>query len=153
MVTSDEIRQAVFDMAPFKAPGPDGLHARFYQHLWPLLKNYVCQFVLDFFHTGILPSGVNDTPFTLSPMVFHLEHISQFRPISLCNVSYKIIAKTMDNRLKEIMQDVIAPNQSSFVSGRQIIDNVVRYQEVLYSMCQKNSRKGIMTIKKDLEKA
>ena len=112
-------------MAPFKAAGPNGLHAGFYHHLWPLVKDSVCQFVLDFFHISILPSGVNYTLLTLITKVNHLEHISQFKPISL----YKIITKTMAK-----MQVVIAPNQSSFVSGRQIADNVVLYQEVLHSM-------------------
>ena len=109
MVTSHEIRQSVF-LTPFKALGPDGLHAGFYQHLWHFLKNYVSQFVLDFFQIRILPFGVNDTLLTLIPKVLHPEHISQFRPISLCNVSYKIITKTMANRLKEIMQGVVALN-------------------------------------------
>ena len=125
----------------------------FYHHLWPLVKDSVCQFVLDFFHISILPSGVNYTLLTLIPKVNHLEHISQFKPISLYNVSYKIITKTMANRLKEIMKVVIAPNQSSFVLGRQIADNVVLYQEVLHSMRHKKFRQGIMTIKIDFEKA
>ena len=134
MVTPDEIRQAIFAMTPFKAPSPDGLHAGFYQHLWPLVKDSICHFVLDFFPYWHPPLWVNGTLLTLIPKVNHPEHIFQFRPISLCNVSYKIITKTMANSLKEIMQAVIAPNHSSFVSGKQIVDDVVLYQEMLHSM-------------------
>ena len=59
----------------------------------------------------------------------------------------------MTNRLKEIMSSVIALNQSSFVHGRQITDNIIIYQEVLHSMRTKKSGKSFMTIKIDLEKA
>ena len=59
----------------------------------------------------------------------------------------------MANRLKENMQRVVAPTQSSFVSGRQIVDNIIVYQKVVHSMHSKASGKGIMILKIDLEKA
>ena len=61
--------------------------------------------------------------------------------------------KTLANRLKKIMQSRIGPNQSSFVPGRQITDNIIIYQEVLHSMRKSKVGKGIMLIKIDLEKA
>ena len=82
-----------------------------------------------------------------------MECLAQLMSISLCNVGYKVITKTMTNRLKDIMASVIAPNQSSFVPGRQITDNLIINQEVLHSMRTKKSGKGSMPIKIDLEKA
>ena len=68
-------------------------------------------------------------------------------------MGYKVATKTITNRLKEIMGKLITPNQSSFVPGRQIVDNIIIYQEVLNSMRRNTSGKGYMLIKVDLEKA
>ena len=84
---------AVFGMVPFKAPGPNGLHVGFYQHMWDMVGDTICRFSLDFFHTGVL-EGLNKTLLTLIPKVSTPEFISQFRPISLCNVTYKMLILT-----------------------------------------------------------
>lgn len=76
---------------------------------------------------------------------------SQFRPISLCNVIYKIITKAMTNRIKPILKKLIGVEQNSFVPGRQISDNILVYQEVLHSMRTRRGSKGHMILKIDLE--
>ena len=112
----------------------------------------LCNFVLKFLQTSCLPKDSNDTLLVLVPKVKY--PITQLRSISLCNVGYKVITKTLTNRLKEIMPSITAQNQSSFVPGRQITDNILIYQEVLHSMRTRQKKgKGIMMIKVDLEKA
>ncbi|XP_019189720.1 PREDICTED: uncharacterized protein LOC109184127 [Ipomoea nil] len=152
-VTKEEFRKAVFDMSPWKAPGPDGLHAAFYQHAWDVVGDSKFELVRDAFTTGRIPEGVNDTLLVLIPKVTTPETVKQFRPISLCNVSYKVITKTITNRLKFILLKIIGPFQSSFVPGRQITDNILVYQEVMHSMRIKKGKSRIMAIKIDLEKA
>lgn len=100
-----------------------------------------------------MPTRLNDTIISLIPKVANPTLVNQFRPISLCNVSYKVITKAMTNRIKDIMRCIIGPEQSSFVPERQITDNILVYQEVLHSMRKKQGVKGIMAIKIDLEKA
>lgn len=80
-------------MAPYKAAGKDGIHAVFYQNLWEIVGDMVSKFALDFFQSGVLPKGANDTLSTLIPKVPHVDALHQFRPISLCNISYKVSHK------------------------------------------------------------
>lgn len=152
-LTNEEIKMAVFAMAPYKAPGPDGYHAGFYQHAWTRVSESVITHVKNFWSTGVMQDGLNDTMISLIPKVSNLELTSQFRPISLCNVKYKIITKVMANRIKQMLHKTIGKEQSSFVPGRQISDNIAVYQEVLHTMRRKQGNKGLMMLKIDLEKA
>lgn len=152
-ITRDEVKTSLFDMAPYKAPGPDGLPAGFYQKTWDIVGDSICSLVTNYFETGVLPNGLNDTLISLIPKVTHPESVTQFRPISLCNVSYKIITKVMVNRMKPVLEKLVSHEQSSFVPGRQIVDNIVVYQEVLHSFRTTTTQKKYMIIKVDLEKA
>ena len=67
---------------------------------WNIVGPSMCDLVLQFLDTGVLPNGLNETILTLIPKVLHPENISQFRPINLCNVGYKLITKTLKNKLK-----------------------------------------------------
>ena len=106
----EEIKKALFDMAPFKAPGMDGIHAGFYQKTREIVGDSLCNFALDFLDSGILPAGSNDTLLVFIPKIEHPEQTAHLRPISLCNVCYKVITKILTNILKEIMGSLIAPN-------------------------------------------
>jgi hypothetical protein len=98
-------------------------------------------------------SSVNYTDICLIPKVDRPEFVSQFRPIFLCNVSYKIITKIMVNRLKQIIPKVVSPFQTGFVPGRNITENIVIAQEMLHSMTKMRSKVGFFVIKVDLSKA
>jgi hypothetical protein len=116
--TEEEVQKALFQMAPSKAPGVDGFTAGFFQRHWDLLKDDVVQAILDFLNGGTLPAGINDTAITLIPKVRNPQKISQYRPISLCSVLYKIGAKCIANRLRVFLDDIIGEEQSAFVPGR-----------------------------------
>jgi hypothetical protein len=94
-----EIADALFQIGPLKALGPDGLPARFFQRNWPLLRQDIIQAVQAFFDAGTMPDGVHDTCIVLIPKVNHRETLRDFRPISLCNVIYKVVSKCIVNRL------------------------------------------------------
>ncbi|XP_019186483.1 PREDICTED: uncharacterized protein LOC109181186 [Ipomoea nil] len=149
----EEIKQALFDMSPCKAPGPDGFSAGFYQQTWQIVGDLIVTFASKFFENGSLPEGSNDTIITLIPKTENPETVRQLRPIGLCNVTYKILTKAMTSRLKNISQKIVGMYQTSFVPGRQITDNILLYQEVLNSFRTKKGAVGWMVWKIDLEKA
>jgi hypothetical protein len=97
--SAEEILGGLFQMGPLKAPGPDRFPTRFYQRHWEVLKNDVVAAVQKFSEDGILPSGINDTAIVLIQKGSNTKELKNFRPISLCNVTYKIILKCLVNCL------------------------------------------------------
>ena len=104
-----EIANALFQIGPLKAPGPDGFPARFFQRNWDVMRKQVIDGVKEFFQTGIMPEGVNNTSIVLIPKVDNTERLTEFCPISLCNVIYKVVVKCLVNRLRPILDDIISP--------------------------------------------
>lgn len=102
-----EVQKAFQQMHPTKSPGPDGMSHVFYQRYWDIVGPHVISCVLHTLNSGIMPSGLNDTYICLIPKVNCLQKITEFRPISLCNVIYKIISKVLANKLKKILLGVI----------------------------------------------
>ena len=77
-----------------------------------------------------------------------------FRPISLCNISYKILAKAIANRIKRLLPYVINEAQSAFVGGRLITDNMIIAYEAFYWLKQVRQNEGkFMAVKLDMSKA
>ncbi|KAF7806997.1 putative RNA-directed DNA polymerase [Senna tora] len=131
-VSMQEVEAAVFGLGASKAPGPDGLNGNFYQKNWEGLKDGILELVKDFFSNAKIPKEINSTYISLIPKVPEAESITQFRPISCCNFIYKVIAKILTNRLQPIMNCLVSENQSAFVAGRQIQDNIVMAHEAFH---------------------
>jgi len=90
----EEVEKALFQMGPSKAPGPDSFTAGFFQRHWALVKESVISAVLGFLNGGEMSNEVNKTVLVLIPKVSNPQELTQFRPIALCNVLYKICSKT-----------------------------------------------------------
>ena len=152
--TKEEVSLALKQMYPTKAPGPDGMSAIFYQTYWDIVGPEVTQAILSILHSGYMLRKINYTHIALILKVKNPENITDFRPISLCNVIYKIVSKVLANRLKKLLPFVISEAQSAFIPGRLITDNVLVAFEVMHLMSLKRKgRKGQMALKLDMSKA
>ena len=87
------------------------------------MKDDVVAAVAVFFAEGRMPEGVNDTAIVLISKV--AQRLTKYRPISLCNVIYKVVSKCLVNRLRPLLDELVSENQSVFVPGRLIADNVL----------------------------
>lgn len=152
-ITNSEIRSALWSPKPFKAPGPDGLHAGFFQRLWHIMGDSVIDEVKLIFSSGKVPDYLNRTLITLIPKCPSPESIGNYRPISLCNSIYKVVTKIIVARLRPHLLDLVSPLQTAFVPGRNGVDNAIIVQELIHSMSKKKGGSGVMAIKINLEKA
>ena len=152
--TVEEVEVALFQMGPIKAPALDGMNALFYQKFWHVVGESVTMAMLDFLNSGNMVPDINHTNIVLIPKVKNPEKMSNFRPISLCNVIYKIISKALANRLKQVLPQIISLTQSAIMPGRLITDNVLVAYETLHTMhYRKKGKKWSLAQKLDISKA
>ncbi|KAJ0986468.1 hypothetical protein J5N97_004824 [Dioscorea zingiberensis] len=152
-VTKFEIFQTLKSMSRGKAPGPNGLNTEFFRAFWNRIGNGISEAIGYFFMHGRLPRDWNQTHISLIPKKENPQKVTEFRPISLCNVNYKIIAKILANRLKLILPSLVGKEQSAFVGGRSIFDNILLTQELTHSLEFDTQTNPMMLIKMDMEKA
>ena len=150
--TPSDVKEAVFDIAEDKAPGPDGYSSGFFKAAWPIVEGEVTRAVLDFFTTERLLKQINTTLLALIPKVHSPMSVGDFRPISCCNVLYKIIAKLIVKRLSVVLDKVISPCQAAFIPGRSIGDNIMLAQE-LFSGYNQSRLPPRCALKVDIRKA
>ena len=148
------MKAALKQMYLLKALGPDGMPPLFFQHFWPTCGDVVSTMVLDFLNQGISWPNFNETHIVLIPKIKEPKRVTNYRPISLSNVTYKIVSKVIANRLKKILPSIISKTQSAFVHGRLITDNVLVAFETMHHISNKKFGKvGEMARKLDMSKA
>ncbi|CAN6687217.1 unnamed protein product [Malus baccata var. baccata] len=141
-------------MGRLKAPGPDDFQRIFYHSFWEDLKADVNSLIHTMLQDEVCPDTLNATHVVLIPMVPNPEMVSQFRPISLCNYSYKVPSKVLANRLKVVLPNIISPSQNAFVANRQIHDNIGIAHEMFHFLKGRKAKtKYELGFKIDMQKA
>nr|GEY43989.1 hypothetical protein [Tanacetum cinerariifolium] len=141
-ITDKEIKEAMFDIDNDKAPGPNGYTSCFFKKAWNVVGMGICLAMKEFFQTGKLLKEMNATIILLIPKLDTPNKVSDFRPIACCNVLYKCISKVLTNRIKSGLEKVVNINQSAFIPGRNIQDNILLTQELLKGYNRKNGLKS-----------
>ncbi|XP_056695214.1 uncharacterized protein [Spinacia oleracea] len=152
--TKEEIYAALCQMDPCKAPGPDGMHAIFYQKYWHIVGDDVSRYVCNILHGNCSPQPINNTNIALISKVRRPTVMSEFRPIALSNVLNKLASKAIVLRLKSILPGIISKNQSAFVPGRLVTDDALIALELFHTMKKRSKgKKGSIALKLDMSKA
>ena len=107
-ISESEVHSAVFAMHPDKSPRPDGYNPTFFQKFWSIVGVEVVLFCQEFMVSSSFPSDLNLTSIVLILKKDQVESMADLRPIALCNVLYKIVAKILANRLKPILPHIIS---------------------------------------------
>ena len=152
MVIEEEIRAAHWSLKAFKALGPDGLHAKFFQRFWLVVGRSVSEEVLVIFRERKILEYMNSTNIVLIPKTQGPESIGSYHLISLCNLVYKIVSKILVGRIRPLLDQLISPYQIAFVPSRKGVDNVIVMQEIIHTMGRTKGKCGYIALKIDLEK-
>eukprot|EP00253_Pinus_taeda_P025504 PITA_25504 len=133
-VTMAELEATLKWFKKDKSPGLDGWTIEFYLAFFDLLGNDLLQIVEDSRRRGRISSAIKLTFISLIPKSNAPNTFDDFRPISLCNCLYKIIAKTIANRLKPILSHHISSEQFAFLHCRHIHEAIASAQELLHTL-------------------
>ncbi|XP_060211737.1 uncharacterized protein LOC132639298 [Lycium barbarum] len=148
----EEVKRAVFDIDPNSSAGPDGFNGFFFQKTWDIVGDDLVNMVKAVIRGHQLPKFFTNTCLVLIPKSDNPQSFTDFKPISLSNVSQKIVSKVLNDRLSRIIPKIISQNQSGFVKDRSIGENVLLAQEIIHNI-RKPNKGGNVIIKLDMSKA
>eukprot|EP00253_Pinus_taeda_P019808 PITA_19808 len=145
-ITEEEIRKAIWTLQPDNSPGPDGFPINFYRDHWHLIKKYLAKMPRGIQRKGKMGGFTNSTFLALIPKENRPTSFSRFRPISLCNSSYKIFTKIIASRLQPLLPSLISENQGGFLSNRKIHDSITLVQEAIHSSISRQEKAFVLKL-------
>ncbi|KAJ1702528.1 hypothetical protein LUZ63_002307 [Rhynchospora breviuscula] len=151
--TDEEITRTLFCLHPNRAARPDGVNARALQSFWAMLGPTVLNQVNEIFSSARIPSDMAKSNLILVPKKEILITIMDYRPISVCNILYKLVSKLLERRMQSLIPLLVANNQTAFTLGRDIADNVMVFREVLHSFSMTSYKHHAFCFKCDMSKA
>ena len=141
-VTCEEVKWAIRKTKWGKAPGPDGLHTELYKCNEKLFVPMLTSLFNEALERGALPSSMKEGIITLLFKKKDPRDIRNYRPITLLNTDYKILARVLSERLKKMMDKFVGSQQTGFVPGRQITDNT-RLCQLIQACLEEKTKKGL----------
>ncbi|XP_075087578.1 uncharacterized protein LOC142169594 [Nicotiana tabacum] len=150
--TIEEVRVVVFKLSGESDSGPDGFTDLFYQTCWDVIGADIHNMVLHFYGGTALPKSITHTNLELLPKKPRVETFSDLRPISLSNFIKKVLSRVLHDRLESFLPSLISPNQSGFVKGMSIFENILLTQEIVTDIRLRGKPANVM-IKLDMAKA
>ncbi|KAG0461138.1 hypothetical protein HPP92_021435 [Vanilla planifolia] len=131
-------------MADSSAPGPDGFTVKFFKQCWLLLAQDLVDACNDFLSGTAIPKALGAAWLCLIPKSPAASSPNDFRPIALCNVGSKLFTKLLFSRLAPLLPGLISAEQSAFVKGRNITDNLLLVQEMLTRINRRRKDRNLL---------
>lgn len=151
--TEAEIKEALFQLGPDKAPGPDGITARLLQTSWETFKEGITKAIIQTFQEGKPPHDWLRSQIVLIPKMEEAQRPKDYRSITIGNMMYRLLMKIIANRLQPHMMRIISNSQTAFLKGRNIADNTILIKEVLHSFQDRGYKEKSFALKADITKA
>ena len=121
-IQCEEIDRIIKQMPTDKAPGPDGFNGLFLKKCWPIVKGEFYTLCQDFYLGKLNLESINTSYIILIPKTSSPESVDDYRPISLMNISLKLLTKILADRLQKVITLLIHKNQYGFIKTRTIQD-------------------------------
>ena len=151
IITIEECYETLKTFKNKKSPGNDGLTIEFYRKCWPLFGTVVVNSFNYSYNFGQLSTSQKQAIITLIDKKKDRIFLKNWRPISFFNVDYKLLSKTLSNRLTPILSTIIHPNLTGFMKGRNIAENIRILYDSIY--CTKKAKQHCILLALDFEKA
>ena len=141
-----ELYTALSAMKNNKSPGLDGLTTEFFRVFWDDLGAIILKLACEVSNTEQLPQSMRTGLITLIPKKGDLRKLTNWRPISLLNIDYKIITKTLASRVSKVINTLISEDQSCCIPGRNIADNVILMDNIIQYLGKNNESGYILKV-------
>lgn len=150
-ITPEEVTEVIKQLPTGKSPGVDAIPAEFYQEMWPDIEFDVFNFTAEAISQAHLEVELNINKIALLPKSEDRRKMQNFRPISLLNTAYKIVAKVYANRMKPLLHNWILPSKTRFVPNRCILDNIfLAFEAIEWTL---ENKQDLSMLLLDFEKA
>ena len=140
LVSYTECMQSLNRMKKNKSHGLDGITTEFYQEFWPLIGNLLVDVFNHSHDTGNLPDSLRKSVMSLIYKKDDEDDIRNYRPISLTNVDYRILAFTLAERMQKVLGDIISNDQTAYIKGRYMETNIRLVSDIIdyYDLTKKS---------------
>ncbi|CAI5477431.1 unnamed protein product [Closterium sp. Yama58-4] len=149
--SEQEVKNAFAAMARNKSPGSDGLPKELFEAHWDLLGESFMAMAKDFEGSTVLPAEIKEAVTIFLPKKGDKESLNNYRPITLLNFTYKVLARVVADRMKSVLHMVISPEQYGFIPGRRLSDAVALVADIIEGA--KNDKDDCYMLLVDFQKA